>query len=917
MDKGSWHTIKITYDNSKGEAKMYLDGQETDSGNFGSWVPSSYYLGDYFYIGGDPASGNSSYVWGAAIDDLTLTWISDDTQPPTNPTSYQIWDSPQKIKQLTEDNWYNFKNPYFKWSGATDDSSGVRGYYVYFGTDDTAEPLTAGKFQTQANYTVSSLLETGETYYLRLRTQDNDFNNSEAITAFAYKYDGIAPKNPAYIHAPSEFLGTKKITIFWPTSGAGVASDEDSRLLGYQYKINNCPWYGPNHSDPNGLLDYFPAEVGSYETQKDYDFECLEEGTNTIYLRTIDNAGNISLGTIQAVVKINTQAPSEPINLTVSPSYSKINKFSFSWEEPKIKPGGVGIKEYRYSINSLPSETNYSVATQAYLPPDSYATVRGKNVFYVVAVSESGKVNYDNYAQIIFECDSPAPGIPRNIEIFDNSIRETKNYKVGLTWDPPLYLGTGFSGYKIYRSENPQANCIQDISLFKEIATTSGTAYVDSNLESKTYYYCLKAYDNTNQMSPPSTTVSLKPTGRWKTPPNLIEEPQSFVRTKSAIITWLTDRKSNSFVQYRKPHQEYKEEVGSSEYVVYHSINLVNLDPGTTYFYRVIWTDEDGNRGVSDEYSFTTNPPPIVSQVNISDVSLFSAYISFTTKNAVQANIYYGKTTMYGGAMKILTSPEQSSYTLRFSGLEDDSVYHYMIELIDEEGNKYPFEDHLFKTLPKPRIFDVRIEQILDRPSPTLKITFKSNTDISTIVTYFPEKNPSLRREGAKLDLEKDHQIEITGLKDNTIYILQAQGFDKVGNMAVSDLQRFTTAEDTRPPKISDFFVNTKVEGQGREAQAQIIVSWKTDEPATSQVAWSSEISDIYTNYTREDPTLTYEHLVVISGLKPGSIYHLAAVSYDNARNQSFSEDWVILTPKATQSILDLTIESLRNIFGR
>ncbi len=129
-------------------------------------------------------------------------------------------------------------------------------------------------------------------------------------------------------------------------------------------------------------------------------------------------------------------------------------------------------------------------------------------------------------------------------------------------------------------------------------------------------------------------------------------------------------------------------------------------------------------------------------------------------------------------------------------------------------------------------------------------------------------------------------------------------------------MQRFTTATDTRPPLIYDLFIEKRVKGVGSESDVQVIVRWKTDEPATSQVVFGRGASGDYNNYTLEDLNLVTDHTVTLSGLRPSTIYHLAAVSYDVARNKTISEDKSLLTPKITESALDIIIRSLKEIFG-
>ena len=56
--------------------------------------------------------------------------------------------------------------------------------------------------------------------------------------------------------------------------------------------------------------------------------------------------------------------------------------------------------------------------------------------------------------------------------------------------------------------------------------------------------------------------------------------------------------------------------------------------------------------------------------------------------------------------------------------------------------------------------------------------------------------------------------------------------------------------------------------------------------------------------------------MVLISGLTPSKVYHMRAISTDKAGNITKSIDTVTITPKATDSALDLVISNLGEAFG-
>ena len=215
----------------------------------------------------------------------------------------------------------------------------------------------------------------------------------------------------------------------------------------------------------------------------------------------------------------------------------------------------------------------------------------------------------------------------------------------------------------------------------------------------------------------------------------------------------------------------------------------------------------------------------------------------------------------------------------------------------------------------------IRIKEVKGAANPTVLAAWESNTAISSVVTYYPKAEPDKARDNADVNLKTGiHTMFIRNLVPNKIYIFIISGIDKIGNEAKSDPQSFTTSTDTRPPQILDLSVEASnippVGRAGEESSAQLIVSWNTDEPSTSQVEYGEGTGNTYSSKTQEDQNLTYNHLVVISNLTPAKVYHLRAMSRDKASNLGESIDTVTITPKPVDNAFDLVISNLREVFG-
>lgn len=868
-----------------------------------------------------------------SVTSVTINYDEYDSKPPSINASQIAMSKAKNGDNIASGAWTNGSTPYFTWDAGFDAETGIKGYCLYLGQDPTANvaqtkgilgesPIqsnvcqyiaTSNELNTATNALSSQLTTSNTPYYLLIKAIDNADNVYSGDPAnFNFKFDNTPPSNPAFISAPSQFIATKDVTMTWPTSQNQTANDSNSGLAGLQYRIGETgTWYGASHNGTQGLSDLLPNN-GSYTTNATFDFPNIQEGNNVVYFRAVDNAGNFATNYATAVIRLNTSAPSTPQNLTANPKTNTSNSFAFSWDPPATFAGSsASTLTYCYTINRTPTANNcnFTGAGQTSLSADAYATQPGENTIYVVAKDEAGNINYSTTASTTFTANTAAPGLPIDLDVTDISNKATQNWRLALSWTAPQDAGAGVSKYQVLRST--------DGTNFGQIGDTAGLSYVDSGLSQQTYYYKVKACDSANNCSALSDTVSKLPTGRFTSPANLISSPSVNVGTRKGTITWTTDRESDTKIQFGKSSGNYfTTESSNSDQVKVHSLDLINLEAGTTYFFRTKWTDEDGNTGISPEYSFTTLPAPSIKNVEVTDVGLTTATIAFTAVDATQVNIRYGKTEAFGGAEVINTSSSESKYVVQLRGLNDGTKYFYTFDTLDRDGNSYQTGIVLtFETPPRPSISNLRFQPIEGEPTSTQKITWETNIPTTSQLTY--GKIGSGGSEVTSSGLKTSHETIIRNLEDDSTYFVIAQGRDSNGNLASSDRQVFRTALDTRVPKISDISVEATTKGTGPEARGQIIVSWKTDEPATSQVAYA-EGSDVkeFNNKSAIDGALTTEHIVIVSDLPTSKLFSVQPLSKDKAGNEAKGEVQSAIIGKPSDNVLTIILGTLEKIFG-
>jgi len=848
---------------------------------------------------------------------------------------------------VPSEQWTKGSSPYFSWEAGEEYVGDIGGYCLYLGTSDSLSPQDSkGLLGTSgvvigdstcpfaysgtnidtatANYKGGTWLSTSlSPYYFKVLALDisgTPLSGDPAV--FSFYFDNTLPNNPGYISLPGSFVSGSNVSFTWATSGGYAPSDEASGLVGIQYKVNSGTWYGDYHTGAADLSDVLTND-GIYTLHATYDVPLLNEGINTIYIRALDAAGNITTSYTTATLKVNTTAPGIPQNLAVTPSSNTTNAYSFSWQAPATYIGSSSNITYCYTVNVLPSAVScqYTAPGVTSLSTSSYATRPSGNVMYIVARDEAGNINYDTYAEKNFSYNGSAPGMPEAVDVVDVSVKATSSWKLAATWESPTDTGAGVSSYKVYRSTT-STSCSSDLDDFTHIGTTPGESFVDTELEQQMYYYCVVACDSANSCSAPSSTAGRFPDGSYTEPAPLILTPTvSGVSTRSAIITWYTGRMADSRVAYgTKPGVYMPEEPASSIKSLDHRITLSGLQPATTYYMVTKWTDEDGNTGTSDELSFTTANPPSITNAKVLSFGLDYAAISFNATGASSVEVQYGSDTSVGNSRTVATSTVGGNYIIRLEGLESGTEYYYRLVPIDTDQFRYYSTLLSFATLPRPVVSDIEIEPVPDSPEISSMVSWSSNVEITSEVSYFEADQVESELVVAEEDYVLDHQIVLPALIADTRYLAVISGVDAYGNRVVSDQIQFTSATDTRAPKISDISISTQLRTLGKELggtpQAQAIISWNTDEPATSQVEYAIGSIGAYTDKTQLNLDKRQNHMLVITGLLPASIYRFRITSGDLAGNMGTSNDVVVVTPKAASNVNELIFGNLIDIFS-
>lgn len=903
-----WANLTANYDLPENASIKFETSTSTDGSDWSGWSEVSnvhaFSNTRVMSIGSTAARyikvkitfSSSNQIFSPRVDDLTINYYQDLTAP-VNPSSVSAYSNSGKTEGITTDSWYNHTAPYFEWpaegavGGASDGSggSGVAGYYIYFGDNPVADPT---EFQTTTNYTAAGLVS-GTTYYLRVQAADNAGNPASSVwTAFTYKLDATAPTNPSDIGVtPTGYTSIDNFVFLWEAD----AADANSGLAKYQYQTggDGSIWY--DIANPATVTITIPnAEhiVGAYQS-----------GKNTLYIRAVDNAGNTSTALSQDYY-YSASAPSPPQNLEVDPATpTSVNSFTFTWDLPLSYVGDGSKIKYYYSINAKPTQFNVTETTNRVVGPGPYATQKGTNTFYVVAKDEAENIDYDLYAEVEFTADTSAPPIPVNVQAFDTSDREAEEYSVAVKWSIPSGIDTSnFAGYSIFRSE--------DNTTFTEVAMTTGSAFVDTGIESKLYYYYVKSKDKTSNYSVASSTVSLTPTGRYTSPPTIVQDPKTTIQSFQATFNWATNRVCSSFVEYGETIK-LGNTTGQVDSLTDHEVITKGLKAGTKYFYRVKFIDPDGNIGTSEIDNFTTLPPPTISEFVVSDVGLVSATVSYKTNTGGTCTLKYGAGAYTSTNEETASS---TSHVTKIESLESSTTYNVMTDCTDGDGNSFSSDEYTFTTLRQPIVSDAKVENKENVDIPTVDVYYNTDEATTTLVKYKSSDEGSYHNYLTS-DSVTEHKATIEGLDPAKEYEMILSGVSGSGVEAIPQILKITTRSDSRPPEILVNRAIGKVNGRGKDAQATIYIKVETNELTRVKINLTKGVSvSGFDQSTQEDADNTY-HLITIS-VEPGQVYSYQVEAYDQARNQALSKANTIVVEDNKENAAEIVTNTFSAQFG-
>lgn len=433
--------------------------------------------------------------------------------------------------------------------------------------------------------------------------------------------------------------------------------------------------------------------------------------------------------------------------------------------------------------------------------------------------------------------------------------------------------------------------------------------------------------------------------------------------TNNAVtISWQTNEKSDSAVNYglQPDYGIVRIPVANR---TSHSVVLDNLEPGRTYYFRVVSADAVGNQGISADYKIETETitdtgksptesttEEIVEQINqitnpqqlqeilnetvkaikgiTEDLTIVgpptvvpettSALVKWTTDREASGEVVFAKTQTFDGSTfdfaQSSTGVDTVDHEIKIIGLEPFTEYSFQVKSTDSFGISGASRTFTFRT--KASLPDIRNLRIVKVEENAATLAWDTTVPAKALIE-FQDLTTGIQNSVGRPTLATTHQMRLADLTLGTRYVAFVIAENSGGDRVRSQPIQFITVRDIAPPIITNV-TNESTIFPGGESRIQTIIEWNTDEPATCTMTYREGVAGGVDPIVLEDEVLQYStsHVKVITDFAPATVYQFWLNCIDEAKNKVQSENFVLFTPIQEKNIIDLILENFQSTFG-
>ena len=525
--------------------------------------------------------------------------------------------------------------PTLKWNAV----SGAAKYEVYRARSKDGDYIKYSTV-TGTSYTNTSYIESGNTYYYKVRALKSDGTAGawSSIVAVTYKQTLSAPA----VTGGNDAQG--RPTLTWKAvSGAA------------KYEVYRA-------RSRSGEYIKYSTVTGTSYTNTSY----IEDGNTYYYkVRALDASG--TAGAWSSIVSVTYRAASTGTLSapTVTGGNDSQGRPTLKW---KAVSGAAKYEVYR-SYSRDGSYSKYSTQTSTGYTNSSYLTSGTTYYYKVRALKSDGTAGpYSAVVSVTCRLKLTAPSVTGGT---DSQGRPT------LKWNAV----TGAAKYEVYRSASRSGT-------YTKYSTQTSTSYTNSSYltSGTTYYYKVRALGSDGSYGPYSSVASVTYRATSSAVPAEVTMGKATAQGSYITVTWDKAANAASYRVYRRVNNSSDWNVVASS-VSGTSYTDWNVEPGVRYTYTVRGVAADGQT-LSKTYNKTG--VTVFATINSNNVASDSLLLkpsvnipsSLTRMNWDYIGLYYyhGQTINaglddFGGMLRLLFNSDGTVYLVSGNGTSRGVYY--------------------------------------------------------------------------------------------------------------------------------------------------------------------------------------------------------------------------------------------------
>lgn len=280
--------------------------------------------------------------------------------------------------------------------------------------------------------------------------------------------------------------------------------------------------------------------------------------------------------------------------------------------------------------------------------------------------------------------------------------------------------------------------------------------------------------------------------------PSITEVQITDITLNSALVSWKTTVPTTSIITYGKDSNYGQTEEDVSGLVTTHAMRLSGLKSGTSYYLRISGEEGGGIVLKSDEYIFKTVVLPLITGLQITEITSAGALLTWTSSSEIDELVRFD---IMKSEQKELVGKQDSKgsdvlaaqHVLRLDGLESSTEYRISVTGKDIYGNKTMAPNKNFTTLAdsdSPKIENVRTDTTVDLGSrQTVQVLVSyglSEPGLSYIEYGVGSSGTYTEKIDTDYDYSRNKFMVISGLKPGESYHFHIVAKDRAGNIATS-----------------------------------------------------------------------------------------------------------------------------------